>query len=166
MTQNKRYYIAYGSNLSVEQMAHRCPDAKVAGCGILYGWQLMFNGCATIQRNPEKNTPVLIWEISERDEKRLDIYEGYPRYYFKQELEVETFPLDGGAPVNLTAMVYIMSEGFDRGDPTPFYYSILENGYKAFHFPMHVLRQALRDSIGAKQARAFLKKGGFHGVCG
>ena len=128
------------------------------------GWQLLFNGCATIRRNPEKNTPVLIWEISERDEKRLDIYEGWPRYYYKQELEVETFPLDGGAPVNLTAMVYIMSEGYDRGDPTPFYYSILEDGYKAFRFPMHVLRQALRDSIGAKEARAFLRKGGFRGV--
>jgi len=28
---NKKYYIAYGSNLSVAQMAHRCPDAKVVG---------------------------------------------------------------------------------------------------------------------------------------
>lgn len=28
---NKKYYIAYGSNLSVEQMAYRCPDAKIAG---------------------------------------------------------------------------------------------------------------------------------------
>lgn len=28
---NKKYYIAYGSNLSVEQMADRCPDAKIAG---------------------------------------------------------------------------------------------------------------------------------------
>ncbi len=26
-----KYYIAYGSNLSVEQMAHRCPDARIAG---------------------------------------------------------------------------------------------------------------------------------------
>lgn len=27
----KKYYIAYGSNLSVGQMAYRCPDAKVIG---------------------------------------------------------------------------------------------------------------------------------------
>ena len=26
-------YIAYGSNLSIRQMARRCPDAKVAGKG-------------------------------------------------------------------------------------------------------------------------------------
>ena len=31
----KRYYIAYGSNLSVEQMAIRCPDAKIAGMAAL-----------------------------------------------------------------------------------------------------------------------------------
>lgn len=27
----KKYYIAYGSNLSVEQMAQRCPDARIVG---------------------------------------------------------------------------------------------------------------------------------------
>ena len=60
----KKYYIAYGSNLSVEQMAVRCPDARVVGNAILYGWQLLFKGCATIEPNPERNTPVLVWEIS------------------------------------------------------------------------------------------------------
>ena len=74
---NKKYYIAYGSNLSVEQMAYRCPDAKIAGQAVLAGWELLFRGCATIAPNPKKNTPVLVWEISERDEENLDLYEGY-----------------------------------------------------------------------------------------
>ena len=78
---NKKYYIAYGSNLSVEQMADRCPDAKIAGQAVLAGWELLFRGCATIAPNPKKNTPVLVWEISERDEENLDLYEGYPNYY-------------------------------------------------------------------------------------
>ena len=39
---SKRYYIAYGSNLSTEQMAFRTPDAKIVGKAILYGWQLLF----------------------------------------------------------------------------------------------------------------------------
>ena len=38
---NKKYYIAYGSNLSVEQMAYRCPDAKIAGQAVLAGWELL-----------------------------------------------------------------------------------------------------------------------------
>ena len=48
---NKKYYIAYGSNLSVEQMADRCPDAKIAGQAVLAGWELLFRGCATIAPN-------------------------------------------------------------------------------------------------------------------
>ena len=31
----KRYYIAYGSNLNVQQMQMRCPHAKVVGTAIL-----------------------------------------------------------------------------------------------------------------------------------
>ena len=84
----KRYYIAYGSNLSREQMAFRTPDAKIAGTAILIGWQLLFKVHATIEENPKKNTPVLVWEISGEDEKRLDRYEGCPSYYYKRELSV------------------------------------------------------------------------------
>ena len=99
---SKRYYIAYGSNLSTEQMAFRTPDAKIVGKAILYGWQLLFKLHATIEENKEKNTPVLVWEISQEDEKRLDRYEGYPAYYYKKELPVTVFPIDGGEPMELT----------------------------------------------------------------
>jgi hypothetical protein len=53
-------------------MAYRCPDAKIVGTAVLHGWQLMFKGVATIEPKPEKNTPVLVWEISRRDEANLD----------------------------------------------------------------------------------------------
>lgn len=76
----KKYYIAYGSNLSVEQMAQRCPDARIVGQAVLEDWELAFHGCATILPNKGKNTPVLVWEISAGDEKNLDIYEGYPSF--------------------------------------------------------------------------------------
>ena len=143
---SKRYYIAYGSNLSTEQMAFRTPDAKIVGKAILYGWQLLFKLHATIEENKEKNTPVLVWEISQEDEKRLDRYEGYPAYYYKKELPVTVFPIDGGEPMELTAMVYIMTEGHERREPMQSYYEVLEQGYREFHFPMHILEHALRES--------------------
>ena len=31
----KKYYIAYGSNLNVEQMRYRCPDAKIVGTSVI-----------------------------------------------------------------------------------------------------------------------------------
>lgn len=148
----KKYYIAYGSNLSVEQMAFRCPDAKIIGTAVLHGWQLSFKTHATIEPNEKRNTPVLVWQICEQDEKSLDRYEGYPSYYYKKDLDVEVFPLEGGEPVNLTAMVYIMTEGQRLEVPYASYYKVLEDGYKAFHFPLHVLERALADSIGIKEA--------------
>lgn len=154
----KKYYIAYGSNLSVEQMRHRTPDAGIVGTAVLYGWQLLFKVHATIEPNPKKNTPVLVWEISERDEKNLDIYEGFPGYYYKKDLEIEVFPLEGGQPRQLTAMVYIMAEGRKLAEPYPSYYKVLADGYKEFHFPMHILEQALADSIGREEAIARLGK--------
>ena len=90
----KKYYIAYGSNLSVEQMAQRCPDARIVGQAVLEDWELAFHGCATILPNKGKNTPVLVWEISAGDEKNLDIYEGYPNFYRKENMTVEVVSKD------------------------------------------------------------------------
>ena len=50
----KKYYIAYGSNLSVEQMVCRCPDAKVIGTAVIEDYALLFKGCATIEQRKGK----------------------------------------------------------------------------------------------------------------
>lgn len=39
-----KYYVAYGSNLNREQMAHRCPDAKLVGTGVLSNYEMVFRG--------------------------------------------------------------------------------------------------------------------------
>ena len=64
---NGRKYIAYGSNLNREQMAKRCPDAKVIGSGMLKDYELLFRGytdaaVATVEPKEGENVPVLIWE--------------------------------------------------------------------------------------------------------
>lgn len=37
-------YAAYGSNLNIEQMAKRCPKAKISGVGYVEGYILTFQG--------------------------------------------------------------------------------------------------------------------------
>ena len=40
MSSNKsRFYIAYGSNLNLQQMKHRCPTAEVVGTAVLRNWK-------------------------------------------------------------------------------------------------------------------------------
>ena len=66
-----KYYIAYGSNLNLEQMARRCPTAKVVGSTTLKNYRLMFRGgshtaVATVERSCGDEVPVLIWRSYEK----------------------------------------------------------------------------------------------------
>ena len=40
----RKYYIAYGSNLDVDQMLRRCPDALTIGRSTIDGYKLVFRG--------------------------------------------------------------------------------------------------------------------------
>ena len=43
----KRYYIAYGSNLNIPQMRMRCPGARIIGTSVIEGYRLLFKGSRT-----------------------------------------------------------------------------------------------------------------------
>lgn len=100
-------YIAYGSNMNLEQMDYRCPNSKVIGNGVLNGWKLVFNCHADIVKGKKSDkVPVVVWEInSQEDWKILDMYEGYPSYYIKKEVDVL---LDNGKIEK--AIVYVMAD--------------------------------------------------------
>ena len=59
----KQLYIAYGSNINLEQMAYRCPHSKVIGTSEIKDFELEFRGVATIVPNKGASVPVLIWEL-------------------------------------------------------------------------------------------------------
>ena len=44
MGRRTRLYMAYGSNMNLEQMADRCRTAEVVGKGILKNYELLFRG--------------------------------------------------------------------------------------------------------------------------
>ena len=148
----QKYYLAYGSNLNLGQMAYRCPDSSVVGKAELQGYRLLFRGRphnahATIERSEGDNVPVLLWRVSVRDEACLNLYEGFPRYYGKVNLPVE---LKGKT---VTAMAYVMQPGFDYNEPSLFYLDTIREGYRAAGFDQTVLDKALmetRQEIGNK----------------
>ena len=151
MGKNK-LYVAYGSNLHIEQMAHRCPTAKVAGASSLKGLRLLFRGghggaVATVEAYEGGSVPVLAWEITAADEAALDRYEGFPYLYRKEKVKIT---LNGK---RRTAMVYIMNSEGRGGEYRPLnqpgvgYYTTILEGYKAAGFDENILRQATEDSI-------------------
>lgn len=142
-------YLAYGSNLSIKQMAYRCPDATIVGTAVIENYRIMYKGSktgayATIEPEEGQRVPVLVWEISERDEKSLDRYEGYPTFYYKKNLQVEVKALAGKPLGTHTAMVYIMDERRQHGMPTVYYESVLREGYHYFGFDEEILDEAMR----------------------
>ncbi|MBQ6983071.1 MAG: gamma-glutamylcyclotransferase [Synergistaceae bacterium] len=146
-----KFYIAYGSNLSIEQMKVRTPDAVIVGTGILKDWQLLFRTFATIKKRKGFSVPVLVWKISPQDEKNLDRYEGYPKFYVKKNLKIDVTGLNGNHFGEVNAMVYIMTKkATDTRSINPIprmhYYSILRSGYKRFGFDGKILTEALLEA--------------------
>ena len=149
---DSKFYIAYGSNLSLEQMKVRTPDAVIVGTGILKDWRLLFRRFATIKKCKGYKVPVLVWRISPQDEKNLDRYEGYPKFYVKRNLKINVTGLDGHHFGEVNAMVYIMTKkATDTRDinpmPSEHYYSILHSGYKRFGFDGKILAEALLEAV-------------------
>lgn len=133
-----KYYIAYGSNLNIAQMAKRCPNAKIYGVDELKDYELLFKGQAfqaylTIEPKEGGSVPIAIWEVSYKDEQNLDLYEGYPSFYDKH-----TIKLDSG----IEAFVYIMKDGADRNIsvPSKSYFDTCVRGYKDFNFDVDILK--------------------------
>ena len=119
-------YFAYGSNLHHKQMKMRCRDSKYLGCYTLKGYRLFFRnhyyggGVADVQK--KKNSYVLgaIYEISKRDEKKLDIYEQFPKTYIKKY-----FRLHGKK-----VMFYYMPKKTMHVPTSKRYLNIIIRGYK------------------------------------
>lgn len=146
----KRYYAAYGSNLNLEQMKRRCPDAKAVGIAVIEGYELLFKGSKTgsyltIEPDIKSQVPVGIFKVSPRDEKALDRYEGFPSFYYKKEMKLPV-KLANGKMKNMKVFVYIMDESRPLGLPTWAYIATCDKGYEDFGFDPILLDKALERS--------------------
>ena len=144
-----KYYLAYGSNLSVRQMSRRCPSASCAGRGFIKDHRLLFRlGVLTIEPHKGSEVPVLVWQVTPDDEKALDSYEGWPEFYRKENTVIEILSLETGeVTAAADAFVYVMNEGFEPAPPTKQYWDICMEGYRRFGFDEEILKKALIDSL-------------------
>lgn len=145
MNKENKIYLAYGSNLNLEQMEYRCPYARVLGTAVLQDYQLLFRGgissaVATVEPLKGSSVPVLLWDITPRDEEALDRYEGWPHLYRKETVQVIV------GKKNISAMVYIMNEGRPLGIPSEYYLDTILDGYETAGFDKEILSQAVKNS--------------------
>jgi hypothetical protein len=130
-------YFAYGSNLSLAQMASRCPNSKYHSFGVLknYKWVIGPRGYANVVLSPppSPSSPTqttnsqasetkkeseegkedlvygLLYTLTPHDEAALDIAEGVPRCYVKKYLPVQLVASPGSQvdEGEVTALVYV-----------------------------------------------------------
>ncbi len=125
------YYFAYGSNLNQRQMVERCPDSEPKFIASLPNYKLVFvgwsrqwrGGVASIRRFSGERVPGAIYEVSDRDLKRLDNYQGFPSNY--NRLNVTVFDEDG-EPVEV--ITYIKSVQSEETQPSKEYLSLIQQG--------------------------------------
>lgn len=146
----KRYYLSCGSSLNVRQMALRCPTAKAIGTAAIKDYELLFKGSKsgaylTIEPKVGAEVPVAVWPVEPSDEERLDVYEGFPAFYYKTELELPVRYFSGKTVVR-NAFVYIMHEERALGLPSGSYVRTCLDGYRNFGFDESVLLTALDNS--------------------
>lgn len=153
MEKERRFCLAYGSNLNLAQMRMRCPGATVLGTAALKDWELLFRGSGTgyyltIERREGGRTPVAVWEVTPGDEEALDFYEGYPRFYRKQDFKVVCKGIRTKRRRTVNAFAYVMDARRPAGIPTLRYLETCLAGYAAFGFDRNVLLDAYDRSYG------------------
>ena len=136
-------YIAYGSNLNMDQMKYRCPDAQLVGTGVLNNWKLDFHGVdgsayATITKASGFSVPVAVFHLDVKDEAVMDRYEGVPKSYTKHKVAVW---VNGRKHFGVT---YIMNPSRRVARPSRKYVNTIRNGYYLFKFDMQIFEDALR----------------------
>ena len=148
----KKHYIAYGSNLNVQQMKFRCPTARIVGTSVIRNYELLYKGSKTgsyltIEKKKGGMVPVAVWEVTADDEKRLDAYEGYPNFYYKTDMQLTVKSHITGRKKKLDAFVYIMHEERKLGIPSYAYVRTCVQGYRDFGFDLKHLRLAFDISV-------------------
>lgn len=140
-------YFAYGSNLSTDQMRHRCPYSTPVGLGYLPGWRWIINerGFANIVQLPaspgasatDEDVGVygLLYLLPPEDEARLDGFEGVPWAYDKFQVEVRWTTDGAGRAVGaeeaeVRALVYVDVQRTVEAAPREEYVGRMERGIK------------------------------------
>jgi len=140
----KKYYIAYGSNLNIDDMSKRCPSSKIIDIITLFDYKLVFKGFnkgyLTIEESQDSYLPAVLYSLDEEDIKYLDYYEGYPNLYYKKDIIVEINNQE------IISFIYIMNEEYDYQIPSNYYLNKVLKGYEYFNFDPLYLDSALEYS--------------------
>ena len=130
-------YFAYGSNLHHLQMKRRCKESIYLKKINLKDFRLTFRSkyrAADIEKKKGSIVNGGLFEISKSDEKKLDVYEDYPKLYKKHYFYY----------YGKKIMTYQMVQKSQFTFPTERYLNIVKRGYKDCGLDKRCLIKALK----------------------
>lgn len=84
-----------------------------------------YKGVANVEPSKKKSVPIVLWEITEDCETALDLYEGFPTFYIKKQVDILV------DEKHTKIMIYVMTEEYTSlaAKPTDYYYNVIARGY-------------------------------------
>ena len=130
---NPVLYFAYAHDLDKKQMKERAPESRPHLTAVLPNYRLAFfgwsrqwkSGLATLRGAHGSKVAGGIYEITEKDLRRLDALEGYPRE--SNRINITVFTEDGDA---LKAVTYIKVNQGEETKPSAGYLAVIQKGYR------------------------------------
>lgn len=132
-------YFAYGMNTNLEQMESRCPTAVCLGPAWIDNYEFKFRTHADIEKAPGEICYGVLWELTDKDLRALDVLEGYPFYYTRFKVRVHT----GNTTVK--AIVYQMNDQSSISVPGQGYLEMVTEGYTQNGVPTNQIKKALTE---------------------
>lgn len=115
-------------NTNLSEMTHRCPQARNLGPAVLKDHKFTFKQHADIEFCPGSQVEGVLWTITENCEMSLDILEGFPVYYEKTTVKVNS---QSSGTVEVMAYQMTLTHGANRmAMPSEHYVQCLIEGYE------------------------------------
>ena len=121
------YYFAYGTNLNKKIFLKKFKDAKLIKKYSLKNFKIVFRTkyiIPDLQKKKYSKVQGLIYKIDKNIEKKLDIYEDYPRLYIKKYFRHKDKKI----------MFYYMKKKTSPVKPRGYYFRVMKNGYVQNNF--------------------------------
>jgi gamma-glutamylcyclotransferase (GGCT)/AIG2-like uncharacterized protein YtfP len=130
-------YFAYGMNTNLDQMAGRCPGAVSLGPAWIDDYEFVFRTHADIVESPGSVCYGVLWDIDKKHLQALDVLEGYPYYYTRFLVKVNT------GDYFVFALTYQMTDQSGIQEPGAGYLEMVTEGYEQNGVPTTQIDHAI-----------------------
>ncbi len=146
------WYFAYGSNLNKEQLKVRVVTWKKDAKAVLDGWKLIFakgwsghrSGYANIVTSEDSIVNGAIYELTEEQMKKLDIPEGAPNVYHRENVTV----ISNGKKI--VAVAYVMRKIIEESKPSAAYLQTIIDGLNDWKYEDKVINEVKTAAQGKR----------------